>query len=158
MSPRNAFTIVNEVGETLVNRNSSTYNNMANFISGARTGASPALPGYQGTNTQGYDVSTELRDPAAYDFRLKTDSTLRNAGSICTEMFSDIENESDPCYRAFGQGKIIFTFQNYCVLLFMDSFCDFKNSEQKILSLKMTISFRNEFFAVMHCGTRDHFI
>eukprot|EP00493_Phyllostaurus_siculus_P023932 UN24269 len=104
VGPRNALTIVDKVGTTLVNTDSSTYNNMGRFISGARTGAYPALPGYNGGNAQGYDIDVDLRDPAGYDFRLKADSPLKASGTLCGDMFTDVSQESDPCYRVFGEG------------------------------------------------------
>lgn len=102
---RNGVTVVNEVDQLLTNRNSGTYNNLADVISGARTGVSPATPGYEATNVQGYDIREDLVDADGYDFRLKTDSDLRNYGSLCTEMYTDIPSGVDPCYRAFGQGQ-----------------------------------------------------
>jgi len=104
ISPRNALTIVNEVGTTLVNTDSSTYNNIGRFISGARTGNYPALPGHHGGNAQGYDIDVDLRDPAGYDFRLREDSPLKASGTRCVDMFTDVSEENDPCYRAFGEG------------------------------------------------------
>jgi len=101
---RNALTIVDKVGTTLVNVDSSTYNNIGRFISGARTGAYPALPGYHGGNAQGYDIDVDLRDPAGYDFRLREESPLKSSGTLCTDMFTDVIQENDPCYRVFGEG------------------------------------------------------
>jgi len=101
---RNALTIVTEVGNTLVNVDSSTYNNIGRFISGARTGSYPALPGHHGGNAEGYDIDVDLRNPSGYDFRLREDSPLKASGTTCVDMYTDVSVENDPCYRAFGDG------------------------------------------------------
>ncbi|VGO23171.1 CBM96 family carbohydrate-binding protein [Pontiella sulfatireligans] len=76
------------------NANSHTYNNLAESISGARSGYVP-LNGHEAGNWNGYLHTTpgdtadkQLRDPANLDFRPKEGSVLIDAGVVVTDLIT----------------------------------------------------------------------